>query len=735
MIGKKILFIRGGEVKMKLVIAEKEDLAREIVRALPGEKKKEKNYIECEDYIVCWASGHLLRHKIPDEIDEKYKEWKLEDLPIYFENWEKTEIESNKKYLLYNILKLLKDSRVDYVIHAGDSDQEGQYLIDEILEYAHNKKPVRRLFINDGSIEAVKKSLNRIEDNEKHINLGKAAEARSIADMIVGFNLSRFYSITNNVNLSLGRVQTPTLALVVNRDEEIKKHIKEKYYELYLKKEVSNCELKLKNSTSEKVMDKDEYSWIKNIENKKELLRINKKKYFKENPLPYDLSSLQVIANNLYEYSPQKTLDITQALRDKHKAITYNRSEIRYLSDEHYKEAPQLVEYISDKIGVSADFNFKDKPKCFNQKKLEGNPHYGIIPTMEEFDLNKLSYDEKQIYKLIAERYLIQFLEKIEVEKTDAEIEIQENVFKQSSTKIIDKGYTKYFDEQKEEEEKEEENNLSSLEEGKYEVLIADDDFDIVEKETKPRKHYTEATLLTDMKNIAKYVQNEEVKEILKQKDKGKVGINGSIGTSATQGPTIKSLFDKGYLKKQDKYVVATDLAKEFIRVLPKELTTADSTALWWSIQQEIAEGRAEIEDLTLSVLEDVKKIISSSENKKLPSNIVNQYQNRKKEKENFGTCPKCNKGIVLESQKGFFCNEYKNGCKFFLKKKMKVFNAKEIDITQTRAKTLIEGKSILVTKVPSKKGTEYDAYFKLSFNGDYVNLSFDKFKENKNKN
>ncbi|MDO4690568.1 MAG: DNA topoisomerase [Fusobacterium sp.] len=256
---------------MQLIIAEKEDVANEIARALPGEKIYEKNHIICMDnnYIICWASGHLLRHKTPDEIDEKYKSWRLEDLPIYFDNWEKTEIESNKKYLLYTILKLLKDERVDTVINAGDADQEGQYLIDEILEYGNNKKPVRRLFINDGSVEAVKKALNKIENNDSYVNLGKAAYARSIADMIVGFNLSRFYSITNNIKgLSIGRVQTPTLALVVNRDEEIKNHIKEKYYELYLKKEISNCELKLKNSIKEKIMDRDEYSWTQSIKNR-----------------------------------------------------------------------------------------------------------------------------------------------------------------------------------------------------------------------------------------------------------------------------------------------------------------------------------------------------------------------------------------------------------------------------------------------------------------------------------
>lgn len=718
---------------MQLIIAEKEDVANEIARALPGKKINEKNHIICDDYIICWASGHLLRHKTPDEIDEKYKSWRLEDLPIYFDNWEKTEIESNKKYLLYTILKLLKDERVNTVINAGDADQEGQYLIDEILEYANNRKPVKRLFINDGSVEAVKKALNKIENNESYVNLGKAAYARSIADMIVGFSLSRFYSITNNIKgLSIGRVQTPTLALVVNRDEEIKNHIKEKYYELYLKKEISNCELKLKNLTKEKIIDRDEYSWIQNIKNRDTKLNISKKKFFKENPLPFDLDSLQSLASNLYSYSPQKTLDITQALRDKYKAITYNRSEIKFLSDEHFNEAPELVKYVSSKLEVKADFNFLEKPKCFNSKKLEGNPHHGIIPTMEPFDLNKLSSEEKNIYKLIAERYLIQFLEKIEAVKTEAEVEIEENIFKQSSTKIINPGYTKYFNEVKDNDDKEEENQLSELSEGLYDVLLNQEDFYIDEKETKPKKHYTDATLLTDMKNIAKYIKNAEIKEILRLKDKGKQGINGSIGTAATRGPIIQSLFDKGYLKKEDKNIVATELAKEYLKILPESLKTADATALWYSIQQEIIEGKAEVEDLTLSVLEDVKKIINSSENIKISSKIVNQNNN--KERENFGTCPKCKKGKIYSSEKNFYCSEYKNGCNFSLFKKMKIYGLKEIDITNARAKTLLAEQSILINKVPSKSGKEYDAYFKLEIKDKFVNLAFDKFKDVKKK-
>lgn len=711
---------------MELIICEKKDLAEEIAEAIPGEKKREKNYITTQKYIICWAAGHLLRHKNPDEINEKYKTWNLEDLPIYFPKWQKTEIE-NKKYLLNTILKLLKEEKIKGIIHAGDLDDEGQYLIDEILEYANNKKPVKRLQINDGTVEAVKKSLSKMENNNNFINFGKAAKARSIADMLIGFNLSRFYSIVNKKKLTIGRVQTPTLALVVNRENEIKNHTKEKFFELYLKAKILNVELNLKNIVTEKIIDKNNYNWIEKIKNKEGRIKITKKKYYKENPLPFDLGSLQAMAEVLYKYSSQKTLNITQSLRDKYKSITYNRSEIKFLSDEHYKEAPRLVKFLSNKFRISANFNLYDKPRCFDTKKLEGNPHHAIIPTLQIFDINVLSEEEKNIYMLIVERYLIQFLEKIEIEKTEAEINIEDNIFKQSSIKIINLGYTKYFKEVKDEDNPEDENQLSKLSElpeGLYNILLNQNDFSILEKETKPKKHYTESSLLNDMRNIAKYIKDPEIKKILKEKDKGKDGVNGSIGTPATQGPIIASLFEKGYLKKIGRNVIATDLAIEYLKILPEDLKTADNTALWWSIQQDIIKGKADIQDLILKVLEDVKKIINDKNNKI----VLNKIE--EKTKITYGVCPRCKKGTIHSNEKAYYCTEYKNGCKFYLLKKLKIYGKKEIEITENKIKNLLSGKSILINKLENKEGKEYSGYFKLEFTDKFNNLVLDKLKK-----
>ena len=218
---------------MQLIIAEKKELAEDISKAIPGTKNNKGLQIEVGDYVICWVGGHILKLKDPEDIDPELKKWQLDKLPIYFEKWEKSIIK-NKSSLFKNLKELIK--KADIIIHAGDPDDEGQYLIDEIFEYLNCKKQVKRLLINDNSLEAVKRAFNKMENNNKFISLGNAAKARSIADIVLGINLSRFFTLTNKdkITLTVGRVQTPTLALVVNRDFEIENHVKEKYYDLML---------------------------------------------------------------------------------------------------------------------------------------------------------------------------------------------------------------------------------------------------------------------------------------------------------------------------------------------------------------------------------------------------------------------------------------------------------------------------------------------------------------------
>ena len=580
--------------------------------------------------------------------------------------------------------------------------------------------------VNDNTLGGVQKAFSKIEDNSKYTALGKSAEARAIADMIVGFSLSRFYSIINNAKLSIGRVQTPTMALVVNRDNEIKNHIKEKYYNLYLKTNINDIDIDLRYSSKERIMDKFIYEeFINNVGDKTSNLLITKKENYRATPLPYNLSDLESDAAILFKYSAKKTMDITQNLRDKYKAITYNRSDCRYLSEEHFKEAPKLIPLVAEKLNFTATFDFNEKSRCFNDKYVTA--HHGIIPTGAG-DFEQFSQEEKNIYKLIAERYLIQFLEKVKIEKTEAKVEINEAIFKKSSIKILEPGYTKYFkvleddNENDEEVEEKKENNLSKIPGGEYQIKINDSNFFIEEKETTAKKPYTEATLIKDLNNIAKYVKDPEIRELLKSKDKDKKDVNGSIGTTATIPGILEGLIEKGFLTRKEEKIISTELAKEYLKILPESLKTPDSTALWWSIQEKIARGEAKLEDLTLSVLEDVKTIINSEH-----KTISSEFSTLKQEKEIIGVCPKCGEPIY-EGEKNFYCNGYKSGCDFKLWKKIKVFNQKEVTITKQDAKTLLNKGTILITGLTNKAGKKYKANFKLEINDKYVNLSLDSF-------
>ena len=711
---------------MKLIIAEKKELAEAIVAAIPGDKKYNGNSITVGDYITCWIYGHILTHKEPEEVDPSLKKWTLESLPIYFPKWDKKPL-PHRLELFNTVKELICSNQVTEIIHAGDADSEGQYLVDEVLEYCSNNKPVKRLMVNDNTLGGVQKAFSKIDDNSKYISLGKSAEARAIADMIVGFSLSRYYSIINNAKLSVGRVQTPTMALVVNRDNEIKNHIKEKYYNLHLKTNINNIDIDLKYYTKEKTTDKSIHEeFINKIENRTSNLVVTKKESYRATPLPYNLSDLESDAATLFKYSAKKTMDITQSLRDKHKAITYNRSDCRYLSEEHFKEASKLIPIVAQKFKFIATFNFTEKSRCFNDKYVTA--HHGIIPTGDG-NFEDFSQEEKNIYKLIAERYFIQFLEKVKVEKTEARTEIEEVIFKKGSTKILEPGYTKYFKvlddediENEEEIESKKEDDLCKILAGEYQIEVGQSNFFIEEKETVAKRPYTEATLIKDLNNIAKYVKDPEIRELLKSKDKDKKDINGSIGTTATIPGILEGLIEKGFLTRKEEKIVSTELAKEYLKILPESLKTPDVTALWWSIQEKIARGEAKVEDLTLSVLEDVKSIINSEH-----KTISSEFSRQKQEKEVIGKCPKCGNPIY-EGEKNFYCSGYKAGCDFKLWKKIKVFNQKEVTITKQDAKTLLNKGKILIIGLTNKAGKKYKANFKLEISDKYVNLSLDSF-------
>lgn len=708
---------------MILVIAEKPVLGKAIADALPGTATMKNGCIYKGDYIVTWVFGHMLSLKEPEDYDIGYKSWNINSLPIFFKDWQvkigkdgnlnKGQISKSQR--VNQIGNLLKQA--DEVIHAGDPDDEGQLLIDELLRWFNYKGIVKRLDTANTTLAAMKKALLHMTDNKPHEPYGWSAYARSVADLMVGINMSRLFSCKNQTLLTIGRVQTPTLGLVVNRDLAIEGHHKQKYYTI-------GCDINFNNDTvqadfipaktdsnlvdghilskeyAEQICNRLKGQILKNI-------NITKKIVYEAPPLPFNLVKLQTYCSGKFGYSPQQVLDITQSLRENHKAITYNRSDCQYLSEEHYKEAPVTMKTVIMNIRYkpkNLDMNLKSK--CFDSSKISA--HFAIIPTNQKVNLDKLSEAEKNVYLAICKYYIAQFMPKAKKEQTNLSIELGNGeAIKAISTVIIEQGYRSIFNEA----EKDKASNLSKIPEGIYSGKITDTD--IAEKETKPPSRYTKASLNEDMTCISKYVKDPKIKQLLLSKDEGKEGERGSIGTSATRSGIIESLVKRGFLREDGKKVISTALGRELYRILPDEIKKADMTAEWWSIQEEIQNGTVNYNKLIDSVYDTIKHIVTNVDNYPVVNSSIIAI--KKKGGAVIGKCPRCG-GDIVETKTGFCCSNWKEptNCKFNIWKKSKSPLFAKTTFTAATVKKLLSGQSVKMKKLVSKTGKEFEAEVKM---------------------
>lgn len=708
---------------MILVIAEKPVLGKAIADALPGTAAMKNGCIYKDDYIVTWVFGHMLSLKEPEDYDIGYKSWNINSLPIFFKDWQvkigkdgslnKGQISKSQR--VNQIGNLLKQA--DEVIHAGDPDDEGQLLIDELLRWFNYKGTVKRLDTANTTLVAMKKALSHMTDNKPHEPYGWSAYARSVADLMVGINMSRLFSCKNQTLLTIGRVQTPTLGLVVNRDLAIEGHHKQKYYTIA-------CDINFNNDTVQAdfipsktdsnlvdghILSKEYAEQICNRLKGQVLKNINitKKIVYEAPPLPFNLVKLQTYCSGKFGYSPQQVLDITQSLRENHKAITYNRSDCQYLSEEHYKEAPVTMKAVIMNICYkpkSLDMNLKSK--CFDSSKISA--HFAIIPTNQKVNLDKLSEAEKNVYLAICKYYIAQFMPKAKKEQTNLSIELGNGeAIKAVSTVIIEQGYRSIFNEA----EKDKASNLSKIPEGIYSGKITDTD--IAEKETKPPSRYTKASLNEDMTCISKYVKDPKIKQLLLSKDEGKEGERGSIGTSATRSGIIESLVKRGFLREDGKKVISTALGRELYRILPDEIKKADMTAEWWSIQEEIQNGTVNYNRLIDSVYDTIKHIVANVDNYPVVNSSIIAI--KKKGGAVIGKCPRCG-GDIIETKTGFCCSNWKEptNCKFNIWKKSKSPLFAKTTFTAATVKKLLIGQSVKMKKLVSKTGKEFEAEVKM---------------------
>ena len=684
---------------MKLIIAEKPELGRAIGAAL-NLSPAQGGTMTGSGYTVVWAFGHLLQLRDPAQYDERFAHWELNDLPIYFDNWVEDAI-PGKKDRLEQIGKLMQQA--DSIVHAGDPDDEGQYLIDEILEYFHNTKPVERVFINDNTPSEIQKAFQHLQPNEQFVSIGRAARARAICDYTFGINYSRFFGITLDVKgMSVGRVQTPTLGLVVNRDRQIENHVKQKYFELTASTALNGEAVELTFKPDKQYLDDGGHMTDRTfcagvIADVPVPASVNVIKQQKKEapPLPFNLVKLQAYMNEKYNLSVSRTLEVTQELRDKFHAITYNRSDCQYLNAEQYYAAPQLLPGVMARLGLQMPLNYRIQSKCFNDANVTA--HHAIIPTNAQFDLSALSDEQQKVYIEIAKRYLVQFLPPIALEETKAAVEVPaKGTFQATSIRVLEQGFSVYYPAKSFKA-----SVLSDIQEGEYSVQL--DNYQITEKYTAPPKRYTQASLITDMTQIAKYVTNPQAKAALQAKDKDRKGENGSIGTPATRDKIIETLMKRGYIQDDGKHLMSTQYGRQLYDLLPNDIKGADLTALWWTIQEDIKSGNAKISNMTDSVLASIRK--------HLQDDYSAAHVDRAADREEIGKCPLCS-NPVYETKLSFACSGYKDGCKFAIWKENGFFKHFGKKVTKAAAKNLLSSKHRHLEKgLISSSGKPYDAY------------------------
>lgn len=703
----------------KLVIAEKPMLARDIARAITGKEVSESARlpISGNGYTVCACAGHLLELVEPDAIDPKWgKPWSLDALPVEVHNWPKEPTE-DKKSLVEEITGLLETC--DSVIAAGDPDDEGQLIVDELLDYLGYTGKVERVYVNDNIEKNIVKAFDKLVPNDSCRGAGNAAYARQMADMCFGVNETRLATKRLGGLFTVGRVQTPTLGLVVMRDNAIEHHVTRKFYELSARGTSDAGALTFKFKPGKELLagekhlfDTDALEALKDKLDGRDLpfeTTVSKKQ---ENPpLPYNLTVLLSDMSRRFGFTAAKTQQITQDLRDKYKAITYNRSDSQYLKEEHREQAPAVLSQAMENLGVSWPLDYSLHSKAFNDGNVTA--HHGIIPQEAKAPVSKMTTEEAKVYTAICERYAMQFLPPAVYDVSESTADVDGGSLVLTAKRLIDAGFKAVFGNVSDESygaDSDSENPL--VPEGSH--TLDGISCAIDEKETTPPKPYTEGTLIADMASIAKYVKDPEIREILKRKDDGKKGEHGGIGTTATRSSIIEGLKTRGYLEERKGKVRATDKAKAFYALLPPEIRGADVTARWWLIQQDIADGKVDVNALQDSVIEVFNH---HRETAYVGASIAGTG------KAVVGKCPKCGKDVV-KTGTIYACSSIKNekqedgtwkevsGCGF------KLFGFCTKKFTEGQAASLLDGKAVSLRGCKSKAGKTFDCKVVLQKDG-----------------
>ena len=563
---------------MKLVIAEKPSVAISIAKVIGANKKKD-GYYEGNGYRVSWCVGHIIQMANPDAYDEKYAKWNMADLPIIPSDYKYEVAKATKKQ--FNILKkLMNDKEVDTVINACDAGREGESIFRLVYNQVNCKKKMKRLWISSMEDSAIKEGFDNLKDGKDYDNLFESAQARAIADWLVGMNISRLYSCLYQQNYSVGRVQTPTLAMIVKRDDEIANYQKEKYYTV----ELSTNGFTL---STDRIDDEVAAEQLLNLVGDKiEITDVIQKEKITKPDLPFDLTTLQRECNKYFGYSAKQTLDYAQSLYEK-KLITYPRTDSRCLTED------MIVSTVNNILGKN-DFDTGRIKTVFNSKKV--TDHHAIIPTISSLkeDVSELPPSEAKVYFLISDKFhasvgypLIENITKIVAEFDGFE-------FTSSGKVIKDEGFTKYLKEYKS--KKNEDVELPNV---NVDDALSIENKEIKEKFTQPPKHFTEDTLLKSMEIAG----NDALEKGVEVERKG-------LGTPATRAGIIENLIFKGFVERDKKNLVATHKGISLVTIVSDTFKSAETTAKWEMELSDIAQGKSSKEEFLEAIENELKEAV-----------------------------------------------------------------------------------------------------------------------------
>ncbi|MEM5513385.1 DNA topoisomerase III [Pseudoalteromonas sp. AS84] len=613
---------------MRLFIAEKPSLARALAEALPKPLKKKDGYIEATNGdIVTWCIGHLLEQASPEFYDEKYKKWVIQDLPIIPTQWQLKPKSQTKKQLTV-IKKLIKQANT--IINAGDVDREGQILVDEVINYCGASKSkitnAQRCLISDMNEAAVKKAVNNLKPNKDYIPLAVSALARARADWLYGLNMTRLCTLQGQKSgyqgvLSIGRVQTPILGLIVNRDIEIKNFVSKSFYEVIANLETEQgikYQGKWKPSAAcEPYMDSENrvvskplaINVIERINGQSgKVVKVIEDKKKQQAPLLFSLSALQILAAKAFGMSAKKTLDVCQQLYEKHKLITYPRSDCQYLPTEHLNDVQSVIKAISTVSSKSSniikDADLSIKSRVWNDSKV--GAHHAIIPTARNKATGSLSTDEQNIYELVARQYIAQFYPAFEFLDKQIHTEISAGLFISKQKDIVINGWKDLFPTSAKNKEASEFSSIN-LPNVKVGELVQCLKGDLIEKNTTAPKYFTDATLLGALTGISRFVTDAAIKKALRETD--------GLGTEATRAGIIDLLFNREYLTKKGKEIHATEVGIKLITALPKQISQPDMTAMWESQLESISTKSMSYQSFIGGVQSNLELLISEVKN------------------------------------------------------------------------------------------------------------------------